>query len=87
MEQHNHHCRLTFYGFNWRITRCARNRIWVTRVDPSVGWFIESFIDTTDVDWETYAEAAVAWDRRAELIERWGGRPIDNFLSYTSDGL
>jgi hypothetical protein len=66
LMQHDHHCRLTFLGFNWRITGCKKNRIGVVRIDPHSGWFVESCVDTTDVDWETYAVAAVAWDERRE---------------------
>lgn len=69
LMQHDHHCRLTFHGFNWWITECKKNRIRVMRIDTRSGWFEESWVDTIDVDWETYAEAALAWDRRRTELQ------------------
>lgn len=61
--QHNHHCLLTFHGFNWWITGCRKNRIDVARDMPGLrNTFMMHTIDTSAVDWEAYAVACAAWD-------------------------
>lgn len=63
--QYNHHCLLSFSGFNWWITGCRKNRIDVARDVPGFnGAFILWTIDTSAVDWEAYAEASRIWDER-----------------------
>lgn len=68
-RQYDHHCLLTFHGFNWRIGGCAKDRILVYRSSQypeTLGRWIVATIGTRDVDWEAYAEAAHAWDFRRE---------------------
>lgn len=64
-QQHDHHCLLTFEGFNWRIGVCAKNRIMVyrsTQYPEMVGRWIVATINTERVDWESYCNTAAAWD-------------------------
>jgi hypothetical protein len=64
MEQHNHHCALSFSGYNWWILWCAKNRIGVARrINSST--VLTTVIDTSEVDWEAYCTTAVAWDYNA----------------------
>lgn len=66
-EQHDHHCVLTFEGFNWRIGACARDRVMVyrsTRYPETVGRWVVATINTQNVDWNAYCEAAATWDMR-----------------------
>ena len=65
MEQHNHHCLLTFRGHDWSIAWCKKNEIGVVR-EFAPGCDVFSMVDTRQVDWEAYAEAAHAWDYRRE---------------------
>ncbi len=68
-EQHDHHCLLTFQGYNWRIGACRPHRIHVYRStqypEPTGRWVLAE-INTRDVDWEAYAEAAQVWDFRRD---------------------
>lgn len=67
-DQHNHHCMLTFAGFDWWIIRCSANCISVMRQGPKpcvgVATLIMADIDTRQVDWDAYCSAAVTWDER-----------------------
>lgn len=71
-EQHNHHCMLTFNGFNWWILACRKNQIDVARLIEDGRDMLTTHvsaiatIDTRQVDWAAYAEAAQAWDFRRE---------------------
>lgn len=68
-EQQNHHCLLTFLGFDWRIVRCRTNEVVGARDVPDVpGTTVLTAVSTANVDWDAYAEAARAWDERAEAV-------------------
>lgn len=62
-EQHNHHCLLSFMGFNWWIveSRPGVNQLKVAR-RINTNAVIVANIDTARVNWENYAKAAVRWD-------------------------
>lgn len=68
-EQQNHHCLLTFLGFDWRIVQCRSHEIVGARDVPGVpDMMVLTAINTSGVDWDAYAEAARAWDERAEAV-------------------
>lgn len=74
-EQQNHHCLVTFAGFDWCIVGCRRHEIIAARpnlIGTSFGWVVSgaiiSSIDTRNVDWDAYAETARAWDERREAV-------------------
>lgn len=74
-EQYNHHCLLTFAGFNWRIIGCRHGHIWIERpiegdLDEWLGARVSAHIVTKDVDWDAYCEAAVTWDQHWALPDR-----------------
>lgn len=59
--QHNHHCRLSFHGRDWFIYRIRHRRF----IDVILNTHCAVMtIDTIDVDWDAYCEAARAWDER-----------------------
>lgn len=61
---HNHYCLLSFHGYNWWITGCAKERISVARgIAPNTVVLAE--IDTSNVDWQSYCNMAVLWDERS----------------------
>lgn len=64
MEQHDHHCWITFAGCNWRIRRMRRHLIYgeMSTIDGLV--FVT--IDIADVDFDSYCTAAAAWDNARE---------------------
>jgi hypothetical protein len=68
IEQHNHHCLLTFMGSNWRIWRVRKHLIDVVHpfVHPSLDEDVHVTIDTADVDFEAYATAVAAWESARE---------------------
>lgn len=60
-DQHNHHCILTFMGFNWWIVSARPDTLEVARrVDQHS--IITGFVDISHVNWEDYCKAAVEWD-------------------------
>lgn len=64
-QQHNHHCLLSFKGYNWWIIACRPNQIDVARDIPGAACARLIYtIETSQVDWPVYCESAVAWDRR-----------------------
>lgn len=71
IEQHDHHCLLTFNGFDWRIVGCRRHGLKVavmTRCAMTQS-AIFTEIDLTRADMDAYCAAALAWDRRqAETV-------------------
>lgn len=66
MEQHNHHCLLTFLGYNWRIVACRKNEIDVMRPIGFGHCSTYQTIYTAAVDWNAYSAAAVEMDRRVQ---------------------
>jgi len=64
LEQHNHHCLVTFMGIDWRIWRVRRHLIDCAQLDHPFGYIVT--IDIADVDFDAYCTAAAAWDDARE---------------------
>jgi hypothetical protein len=60
----NHHCLLSFEGFNWWIVSsdAKAQTVRVCRDIPGEKAIIIGDIDISKVNWEAYAKASVAWD-------------------------
>lgn len=65
-EQHNHHCLVTFMGWNWSIWRVRRHLVDVLRPVGYGHCYTVATIDMADVDFDAYGTAAAAWDAARE---------------------
>jgi hypothetical protein len=61
--QQNHHCLLSFHGHMWTIYRVRKMQIHCERRVTS-SLVVTQVIDISGVDFESYAEACLAWDYR-----------------------
>ncbi len=64
MNDHNHHCIVTFNGINWRIVRASPGLLKVRSIDGIAEY--ETCIDISGVDFELYSAMAVEMDYAKE---------------------
>jgi hypothetical protein len=61
MQQHNHHCLITFMGHNWWIASAMPGRLELARrIDADTIMYCYCY--THLVDWKSYCRAAVEFD-------------------------
>lgn len=62
--QHDHHCILSFYGWNWFIQEVDGPLVYLRRPVGFGHCFVEAVVDVSGLDLEEYARMAVEMDRR-----------------------